>query len=301
MMNRVYNLIKKIFVTIYAIPRIFNLHVLPGHFYSPIPSLDEARKAEKKIWPENMPKVLPGIDLNVDEQVALFNEFVPFYRDLPFKSFKSNELRFYFENPAYQYSDAIFLYCMMRKLRPKNIIEIGSGFSSCAIMDTNEVFLGNETKVTFIEPFPSLLISLMKDSDKKQYRILPKRLEDCELSEFAILQENDILFIDSTHVAKVNSDVNQLFFNILPLLNKGVYIHFHDIFYPFEYPKELIYGGCAWNEGYILRAFLQYNNSFKIVFFNTFLEHFFKEMFEAEMPLCLKNPGGSIWIKKCGT
>lgn len=116
--------------------------------------------------------------------------------------------------------------------------------------------------------------------------------------KFDILKENDILFVDSTHVSKVGSDVNYLLFEILPRLNKGVYIHFHDIFYPFEYPKEWIYDGKAWNEDYILRAFLQYNDSFKIFFFNTFLESFFREKFTLEMPLCLKNTGGSLWIKK---
>jgi len=76
------------------------------------------------------------------------------------------------------------------------------------------------------------------------------------------------------------------------------HIHFHDIFYPFEYPKEWIYEERAWNENYILRAFLQYNRAFKIIFCNTFLEHFYEQEFMSEMPLCMKNKGGSIWLKK---
>ena len=107
-----------------------------------------------------------------------------------------------------------------------------------------------------------------------------------------------ILFIDSTHVSKIGSDVNSLLFDILPKLNRGVYVHFHDVFYPFEYPQEWVYQGLAWNEAYILRAFLQHNDAFKIVFFNTYLELFYREKFENSMPLCLKNPGGSIWLTK---
>jgi len=272
--------------------------VPPSHFYSPIPSIDDMKKVEEEIWGRSMTNSLPGLNLNIDEQLKLFEEFKLYYKDLPFTAQKNNKLRYYFENSAYSYSDAIFLYCMIRKAKPKQIIEIGSGYSSCAMMDTNEIFFKNEIKMTFIDPYPDLLISLMRENDKIKYIIIPKRLQNCELEKFSILQENDILFVDSTHVSKIYSDVNLIFFEILPRLKKGVYIHFHDIFYPFEYPKEWIYEGRAFNESYILRAFLQYNNDFKIIFFNTFLEYFFKDKFGSEMPLCLKNPGGSIWIKK---
>jgi len=272
--------------------------VPPGHFYSPIPSIDDIKKVEEEIWGRSTTNSLPGLNLNIDKQLKLFEEFKLYYKDLPFTAQKNNKLRYYFENPAYSYSDAIFLYCMIRKVKPEQIIEIGSGYSSCVMMDTNEIFFKNEIKMTFIDPYPDLLISLMRENDKIKYTIIPERLQNCELEKFSILQENDILFVDSTHVSKIHSDVNLIFFEILPRLKKGVYIHFHDIFYPFEYPKEWIYEGRAFNESYILRAFLQYNNDFKIIFFNTFLEYFFKDKFGSEMPLCLKNPGGSIWIKK---
>ncbi|NJR65857.1 MAG: class I SAM-dependent methyltransferase, partial [Leptolyngbyaceae cyanobacterium CRU_2_3] len=108
----------------------------------------------------------------------------------------------------------------------------------------------------------------------------------------------DILFIDSTHVAKTGSDVNYIFGEILPNLQTGVYIHIHDIFYPFEYLREWVLQGWAWNECYFLKAFLQYNQTFKIVLFNTFLEHRRPDWFRSHMPLCMKNLGGSIWLKK---
>jgi len=272
--------------------------VPPGHFYSPIPSLDDIKKVENEIWRNELVNNLPGLSLNTDEQLKLLEEFKSYYQDLPFTAEKNNKLRYYFENPAYSYSDAVFLYCMIRKTKPKQIIEIGSGYSSCAMMDTNELFFENKINITFIDPYPELLISLMKENDRIKYTVIPERLQNCEIEKFSILQENDILFIDSTHVSKIHSDVNMILFEILPRLKKGVYIHFHDIFYPFEYPKEWVYEGRAFNESYILRAFLEYNNDFSIVFFNTFLEYFFKDKFESEMPLCLKNLGGSIWIKK---
>jgi hypothetical protein len=113
------------------------------------------------------------------------------------------------------------------------------------------------------------------------------------------LQENDILFIDSTHVAKTGSDVLFEIFEILPLLNKGVKIHFHDIFYPFEYPRQwIVEEKRNWNELYFLRSFLMYNERFSIIAFNTYLENIDAPWFENNMPLCLKNTGGSCWLNK---
>src|SRR5690606_1842332 len=191
-------------------------------------------------------------------------------KEMPFKAEKSEGLRYYFENSAYAYSDAIHLYCMLRHLKPRKLIEVGSGHSSCVTLDTNELFLGGSVETTFIEPYPELFMSLIKESDRAKINIVPTRLQDVDLSLFETLQANDILFIDSTHVSKINSDVNYIFFEILPRLASGVYIHFHDIFFPFEYPKAWVYEGRAWNEAYILRAFLQYNNAFSVVLMNTF-------------------------------
>jgi hypothetical protein len=187
---------------------------------------------------------------------------------------------------------------MIRYAQPKKIIEVGSGYSSCATLDVNELFFDRSIECTFIDPYPEQLFSLIKEDDRKKITVIQKRLQDVGVDIFTSLSANDILFVDSSHVSKINSDVNYIFFELLPLLQSGVYIHFHDIFYPFEYPKDVVRRGFAWNEDYILHAFLQYNTSFKILFFNTFLEHFFKQQFAESMPLCLKNPGGSIWLRK---
>jgi hypothetical protein len=165
-------------------------------------------------------------------------------------------------------------------------------------LDTNELFLGNTVACTFIEPYPDVLLSLVSGEDRERVEVIATRLQDVSLERFAALEENDILFVDSTHVSKIGSDVNHIFFEIMPLLRPGVYVHFHDIFYPFEYLRDWIYEGRAWNEAYLLRAFLTLNTSFEIVLFNTFLERFHRERFARQMPLCLRNEGGSIWIRK---
>ena len=103
---------------------------------------------------------------------------------------------------------------------------------------------------------------------------------------------------DSTHVSKLDSDVNRLFFEILPRLNPGVFVHFHDIFPGFEYPEQWLREGRAWNEQYLLRAFLQYNDHFHIRLFPGLLANYDRAWFEKNMPLVLSNPGGALWIEK---
>jgi len=267
----------------------------PGHFYSPIPNLDDVRAREAEIFAPH-PRTLPGIDLNEEGQLALVRELAAFYADLPFPREKSDATRYWYDNWAYSYGDAILLYSMLRRLRPRRVIEIGSGFSSAVMLDTRERFLDPGAELTFIDPDPSTLNALVRPGDKVE--IIAAPVQSVPLSRFEALEANDILFVDSTHVSKTGSDVNRIVFEILPRLRAGVHIHFHDVFYPFEYPKEWVFEGRAWNEDYLLRAFLQFNTAFEIVLFGTYLIEFHRHFFEKAMPMCLENPGGSLWIRK---
>lgn len=271
--------------------------VPPGHFYSPIVSIDEARRDAERIF-RDPGDTFPGIDLNEAEQLDILSVLEGFYEAVPFSATKVDAARYSFENRSYSYSDAIVLYGMMRHLRPARIIEVGSGHSSCAMMDVNDRFFSSSIDLTFIDPYPQLLESLIGPDEQARTHIVPSRLQDVDLSIFGELAAGDILFIDSTHVSKTGSDVNRLFFEVLPSLASGVYIHIHDVFFPFEYPQHWVFGGFSWNELYVLRAFLQYNERFRIVFMNTFMEVRHAERFRQRMPLCLKNPGGSIWLRK---
>ncbi len=272
--------------------------VPPGHFYSPIPALAEIRRDAARIFPAQMPHQIAGIDLRESAQLALLEQFARYYPEIPFQERPTKGLRYHFDNRAYSYSDGIMLHCMLRHLRPRRLVEIGSGFSSCVTLDTNELFLDGELQTTFIEPYPDLLNSLLSAADRQRVTILAQRLQDVDLSVFTQLQAGDVLFVDSTHVSRVDSDVNRLFFEILPALAAGVAIHVHDMFYPFEYPQHWIYEGRAWNELYLMRGFLQYNSNFEILLLNTFMEHFHRPFIEQHMPLCLKNTGGSLWLRK---
>jgi len=271
--------------------------VPPGHFYSPVPDLDDIRRDEQRLF-GTVPRTVPGVDFREAEQLDLLKTFLPFYREQPFTAEAQPGLRYRFDNPAYSWSDAILLHCMIRHLRPRRIIEVGSGFSSCMILDTSELHFNGGIDVTFIEPYPELLKSLLKPADEARVQIIPTRLQDVAPETFDALEANDILFIDSTHVSKIGSDVNRLVLDLLPRLKPGVHVHFHDIFFPFEYPHEWVFEGRAWNEAYLLRAFLAFNAGFSMVLMNTYMERFHEQFFHEHMPLCMKNTGGSIWIRR---
>jgi predicted O-methyltransferase YrrM len=275
------------------------MFVPPGHYYSAIPALVEVRRHAEQLF-DRSARTIPGVDLREAEQLELLNEFARYYAEQPFPRTKQTGTRYYFDNPAYSYSDALFLYSMIRHARPRRIVEVGSGFSSAAMLDTNQLFFDGAIDCTFIEPYPDLLHSLLSPTDKARVKILDMPLQEVPLEHFRALEANDILFIDSTHVSKIGSDVNRIIFELLPVLAPGVFIHFHDIFHPFEYPEAWISEGRTWQEAYLLRAFLQFNQRFRVVAFNTFLQEHHRAWFEQHMPLCLLNPGGSIWLQHVG-
>ena len=293
-------LVRKILKAIKKLKAIKENHLWapPGAYYSPIPAIKQIKKDEEKIFGD-MPANLNGINLQVEDQLKLITKLAEYYKELPdWESESKKHLRYKYKNSEYKYCDAILLFCMIRHLKPHRIIEIGSGFSSCLILDTNELFFDNEIVTNFIDPYPQRLISHLRESDKEKIIISQSRVQDVDLKEFSLLESNDILFLDSSHICKTNSDVNHILFNVLPILSTGVYIHFHDIFYPFEYPKHWVYEGRAWNEAYFLRAYLSYNNDFRIILMNTYMENFYESFFRENFPLCFKARGGSIWLRK---
>jgi hypothetical protein len=269
----------------------------PGHFYSPLPDLEEVARRGADLFRSSVSSI-PGVELNEASQLALLQRFRGFYAEQPFTAGPSPARRYHFENPMYSYSDALFLYFMLRHLQPRRVIEVGSGYSSCVTLDTSELFLQGSVKCTFIEPYPERLFGLLRPGDRERVEVLTTPLQLLGPERFSELGANDILFIDSTHVSKIGSDVNRLIFEILPSLSPGVHVHIHDIFFPFEYPRSWIEEGRAWNEAYLVRAFLQYNASFEVVLFNSFLADRHPRFLGELFPLCMRNTGASLWIRR---
>jgi hypothetical protein len=281
---------------------------IPGHFYSPIPSLAEVDQHAANLF--DLEKTsLPGIELQIDRQAQLLDILGGFINGIPFQENRSEGFRYHFRNEYFSWADGVTLFCMLRYLRPKRVIEVGSGHSSALMLDTNDRFLGRNVDFTFIEPNPERLESLIWATDRSKTTIFRQAVQETPMSVFEALQSGDILFVDSSHVSKTGSDVNFLLFEVLPTLAQGVHVHFHDVFHPFEYPKAWVKEGVAWNEAYLLRAFLQYNQSFSIEFFVSFVMRHLRSRVAEIMPLALKSesaeislyndaPGGSLWLVK---
>jgi hypothetical protein len=276
----------------------------PGSYYSPIPDIGIIRRNKVKMG-DSVREVLSSIDLNENGQIGLARIFAGNYPGLMFGRLKSKTGRYYYENDFFSYGDAVVLYSMLREFRPTRVLEIGSGFSSAAMLDVDDQYFGGNTEFIFVEPYPERLRGLLHDADKDRCRILECPVEEADLSMFSRLEENDILFVDSSHVGKSGSDVLHILFRVLPMLKRGVIVHFHDILWPFEYPIEWLEQGRAWNEAYLVRAFLQFNNSYEIMFFNSYMERIHPDLLRECLPAMLEVPASrmtpgnsSLWIRK---
>lgn len=274
-----------------------------GHFYSLYPDFNIVDEKYEEIKQKSESRLLcDAVFINEKVQCAILRQMNSLYGTFPdcpsLGDCVDSKFRYRKGNPSIGISDSMVLHFMIRILRPRNFIEVGSGYSSALALDTNEYYMRKHIKMKFIEPYPNLFYSLLKEWDDKDLLMVPKQLQDISPSFFDTLEENDILFIDSTHVSKFGSDVNYLFFHILPRLKKGVYVHLHDIFYPWQYPVEWIKKGMGWNEMFLLRAFLQYNDSWEIVFFNHYMAFTHPELYHEEWRTVSDLGGGSFWIKK---
>jgi predicted O-methyltransferase YrrM len=279
--------------------RLRSIHegwVPPGHFYSPFPDLAEYERRVPALLDPG--RVLPGIDLREREQVALVETIGRLIKDLPFPAHNDGSTRYWADNPAYAWSDGAVLHGMLRYLRPRRIVEVGSGYSSAMILDTVDGWLGRDTAVTFVEPHTELLHSLLRPGDTAHMTIHGMPVQELPLGVFDALDAGDVLFLDLTHVVKPGSDVNHVILDVLPRLRPGVWVHFHDIFFPFEYPPEWVREGRAWQETYLLRAYLAENPHWEIRWFQSYLWLRHRRLLERLVPWSIRNPGGNLWLQK---
>jgi predicted O-methyltransferase YrrM len=261
----------------------------PGHFYSPISSIADGSRARAQ-----RPGLAldAGYDLRAEEQLEFADRLGPKWAD-----FSTSWRRYNPVNRMYGSSDGAVYYSMLTTLRPKKVVEVGSGFSSAIALDCRDQQL-HDLELTFIEPYPERLLGLLKEGDKSTTTLHQSAVQDVPIEVFDVLDNGDILFIDSTHVSKPGSDVNLLLFRVLPRLKPGVIVHVHDIFYPFEYPDEWLTERRSWNESYLLRSFLSYNNAFQITLFNSWIWQEHPEVVQRYLPESSNERPGSIWFRR---
>ena len=268
----------------------------PGYHGSTLPSLKAVSSNRRKIFAADVSHP-DGVDLNVNNQLSLLRSFSEYYAEYQPGKHESPDKLYYYSNDMYGFNDGFILYSFIRHFRPGRIVEVGSGYSSGLMIDTCEKFLP-ETGLTFIDPYSTTIAEILKKRPGKQFNLLRTQLQDVPLQTFTGLNTGDILFIDTSHVVKIGSDLTVLFFSILPCLNPGVIVHIHDIWWPWEYPEVMVKEGRVYNEIYFVRSFLQYNKSFEILFFNSFLEKNYRNLVGEQLPGYRSGGGQSLWIRK---
>lgn len=249
---------------------------------------------------------LEGLELSSERMLELLGEFGRYYADLPFRESAQGECRFYYANGSFNHFDAVILYCMLRHFAPRRVVEIGSGWSSALMLDVRERHLARNTRFTFVDPDPVRLRQLLRPGDEAHCTIVAQRVQDVDKRIFHDLGAGDLLFIDSSHVARFGSDVVHLVANVLPGLAAGALVHLHDIFWNFDYPREWFAAGRAYSEAYLLRAFLSFNSAFEVILFNDYVARFHWDFLREHLPLCttpapgspFRNAGVSLWLRR---
>lgn len=267
------------------------LHLTPVHYYQPIP--DTSKLNWEKL---SKPQDVYGVDFNEKGQLKLIKAFKKYqkeYNNLPIKKPKK-EYEFFLNNLAFDNVDALNYYNVIRHFKPKIIIEIGSGQSTK--IAAKACLLNKNTKLISIEPYPQ---SVLVKGFPGFNQLITKKVEDVDIEMFKKLNKNDILFIDSSHVLNTGGDVAYEFLQILPQLKKGVIIHIHDIFIPFDYPVYWIKDEKRfWTEQYLVQALLIYTKGFEILLANNYLCNKYPEKLRTVYPKIPGIYGGSLWIRK---
>jgi predicted O-methyltransferase YrrM len=274
-------------------------HVTTNHFYEPVPDTSALRD---NLWDKH--SEAPGVVMNELRQLSLLSEFQANlkseYDCIPINR-TSVQYQYYIRNMSFTEVDGEILYCMIRRFKPQTIFEIGGGFStylSAQALLKNKENENIKSELVSFEPYPN---EVLRKGIPNLSRLVTKEIQEVDLSEFRKLKENDILFIDSSHVLKIGSDVQYEYLEILPRLSKGVIVHIHDIFIPSEYPREWVLKGYRfWNEQYLLQSFLAFNDSFEVLWAGSYMHLKHPEKLAAAFQSYTKSVSypASFWIRK---
>jgi hypothetical protein len=267
-------------------------HFQPNHYYWPLNDLEFLRSNPEFWKTSELPK---EIDWDIEGQLDLAERIARYSVELedvqPGPPEKPGEFAW---GDAFSGLDAYAYYGLVRELAPSCVIEVGAGMSSVLLrraLARNE----QDCQVTLVDPGPrwSVLGEL-----PSEWELIPRLVQGVDFDTFSRLGAGDILFYDGSHCVRTGSDVNWLFFEVLPRLSPGVWIHFHDIFLPSDYWEKWIFDeGLSWNEQYLLQGFLMHNQSYRVRFGAWMLRHYHRPRLEDWFPSNI-HEAGSLWIEK---
>jgi hypothetical protein len=263
----------------FHVVRTRNFDLIRRDYYSPIPNFAEL---PDDVWDAR--SGMRGVRFDTGRQLEWAErELAPHIKEM--RAPRSGEAGgFFFENGLYDYGDAELAYAIVRRFRPERILELGSGFSTLALglAASANGRDGNAPRLVANDPLPEGIVG---DGAEGVTELRRRSAQEIPLHEFEELAQDDVLFVDTTHVVKMASDVNYVVLEVLPSLQPGVLVHFHDIWLPDEYHRshaEIL--NVHWTEQYLLQAFLAFNQEFEVLFATHAVARDHAERFEAMVP-----------------
>jgi hypothetical protein len=265
--RQVRNQLKSALHGVFVIGQRFGVDILPRHFYSGIPSVKELRDSDG--W--KMPSSMIGVaGSELDPQLALLRELcLPLRHRLFQGGIHEHACR---ENgePGYGVVESDVLFCFIYAKRPKRIIQLGCGVAT-AVMLLAAKEAGYTPEVVCVDPYPTpYLIGAAKQGLIKLEAV---KAQDIDLQILTDLNAGDLLFIDTTHAVKPNSEVNRLVLEVLPRIPESCFVHVHDIYFPYDYMSTLLTTVFFTSESTLVHAFLIGNSRYSIAMSLSMLHH----------------------------
>jgi hypothetical protein len=266
------------------------LQVIPDFFYTPVWAPADLPAS---VWDGTYPHCGRW---DLEAQRRFLGETPSFAAELSALTYERREnddAAFHWGNDQFSHSDASLYYSMIRRFRPERIVEVGAGHSTR--LAHKAVRDNGSGRILCIDPHAPRWLSALDGVE-----VVAAPVQEAPDSVFLGLRENDVLFIDGSHITKTGSDVNHLFLRILPRMPKGVLVHVHDICLPYEYPKrwaeEVL---CYWNEQYVLAALLANSTKFEILLGVYYLQKTAPDLLKPYVPAVagVFLGGGSLWLR----
>ena len=274
-------------------------------YYSPLPVYSELARRRGR-W--DRPSTLAGVAVDLDGMRALVERLVrehgAEYRALP--GYEDLKARGY--GPGFTRLDGMFLFLLLRLLKPRRFFEVGSGLSTfhASLALAANAGEGSPGEIRCIDPYAGAAVRSIPG-----VTVVDREVQDVGPSFFAELGRGDVLFIDSTHVVKIDGDVPHLYLEIVPALAPGVVVHAHDIHLPYHtpHPAEAYVLGrtwpMLWTEAMLVQAFLACNSSFRVMLSLPLLRHhdeaFLRRVvpgYQPVDPADFDTHFGSLWIER---
>lgn len=267
-----------------AINRLGLVVARTSDYYQPLRPVAELRRHAARWF---RPSAMPGIayDLSALEATlaGLAAAHLDEYRRLP--SYEENRRAMY--GPGFTRVDALVLYLMLRHHKPARYLEVGSGLSTyyAWLAAASNRAEGRPMEMTVVDPFVGRGVRGLAGIE-----VVAREAQDLPLEEYTRLASGDVLFIDSTHVVRIDGEVPYLVLEVLPALRPGVLVHVHDVHLPYNVPADpaaYVFDRrwpMLFTEAMLVQAYLAHNSRVEILMSTPLLRHYREDALRRIVP-----------------